>query len=75
MKQPLESDTDAQLHEERVISVRNKPNLHLEFYTRNVPDEMPTSWKLFDVTKFEEEVKVAQNTVEELQHTCHEKHR
>ena len=24
----------------------NKSNLHLEFYTRNVPDEMPTSWKL-----------------------------
>ena len=29
--QPLELDTDAQLHKERVISVRKKPNLHLEF--------------------------------------------
>ena len=39
------------------------PNLHLEFHTRNV---MPTSWKLFDVIKFQEEVKVAQNSAVEL---------
>ena len=65
MKQPLESDADAQLHEERVISVRNKPNLHLEFNTRNVPHEMPSSWKVPDVTKFQEDVKVAQNTIVE----------
>ena len=25
--------------------------IKIEFYTRKVPDEMPTSWKLFDVTK------------------------
>ena len=61
IKQPLESDTDAQLHE--------------ELHPRNVPDEVPTSRNLFDETKFQEEVKVAQNTVVELQHTCHEKHR
>ena len=34
--------------------------MHLEFHTRNVPEEMRTSWKLFDVTKFQEEIKAAQ---------------
>ena len=27
-----------------------------------VPDEMRTSWKVFDVTKFQEEIKIAQKT-------------
>ena len=41
---------------------KSQQNLPLEFYTRNVPDEMRTSWKLFDVTKFQEEIKVVQKT-------------
>ena len=62
MKQPLESDTDAQFHEERVISVR-KVEIGISSSTReNDPDEMRTSWKLFDVTKFQEEIKIAQKT-------------
>ena len=76
MKQPLESDTDAQLHEERVISVRKQAEIGISGSTReHAPDEMRTSSKLFDATKFQEDVKVAQNTEVELQHTCHEKHR
>ena len=62
MKQLLESDTDAQLHEERGISVRNKPKLASQVLQENVPDEMRTSWKLFDVTKFQEGIKIAQKT-------------
>ena len=63
MKQPLKSDTDAQLHEERVISVRKQSEIGFSSSTReNVPDEMRTSWKLFDVTKFQEEIKIAQKT-------------
>ena len=63
MVQPLESDTDAQLHEERVISVRKRAEIGISISTReNVPDEMRTSWKLFDMTKFQEEIKIAQKT-------------
>ena len=63
MKQPLESYTDAQLHKERVISVRKQSEIGFSSSTReNVPDEMRTSWKLFDVTKFQEEIKIAQKT-------------
>ena len=63
MKQPLESDTDAQLHEERLISVRKQAEIGISSSTReNVPDEMRTSWKLFDLTKFQEEIKIAQKT-------------
>ena len=63
MNQPLESDTDAQLHKERVISVRKQAEIGFSSSTReNVPDEMRTSWQLFDVTKFEEEIKIAQKT-------------
>ena len=62
--QPLDSDTDAQLHKERVITVRkSRRNLHLEFYNKSVPSEIRTSWKLFDVTKFHEEIEVAEKTV------------
>ena len=39
MAQPLDTDSDAQLNE-------NKPNLHLGFYMRKIPDELTTSWKL-----------------------------
>ena len=60
MKQPLNTDTDAQLHKERVITVRKAAEIRLlEFYKRNVPDEMRTSWK---TTKFQEEIKIAQKT-------------
>ena len=63
MKQPLESDTDAQLHEERVISVRKQADIDISSSTReNFPDEMKSSWQLFDVTKFQEEIKIAQKT-------------
>ena len=58
--QPLKPDTDVQLHKERMITVREADeNVPLEFNTRNVPDEMRTSWKLFDVIKFQEEIKIA----------------
>ena len=61
--QPSESDADAQLHEERVITVRNAAETCLSSSTReNVQDEMRTSWKLSDVTKFQEEIKIAQKT-------------
>ena len=63
MAQPLESDTDAHLNEERVISVRKEAEIGISSSEReNVPDEMRTSWKLFDVTKFQEEIKIAQKT-------------
>ena len=39
---PLYSDTCAPLREERVITVRKKPNLHLEFYQRGVTDGVRT---------------------------------
>ena len=45
MKQPLKSDTDAQLHEERVISVRKHAEIGISSSTReNVPaqDSKPT---------------------------------
>ena len=72
--QPLEPDTDAQLHKERTITVRKAAeNLPLEFNTRNVPDEMRTSWKLFDVMKFQEEIKITQKTA--VTPHVHEKHR
>ena len=58
-----ESDTDAQLHEERVISVKKLAKIGISSSTReNVPDDMRTSWKLFDVTKFQAEIKIAQKT-------------
>ena len=63
MKQPLESNTDAQLHEERVISVGKLAEIGISSSTReNVPDEVRTSWKLLDVTKFQEKIKIAQKT-------------
>ena len=43
--QPLDPDTDSQLHEERVFSVRKKPNSHIEFYQRDVTGGMRTPWK------------------------------
>ena len=41
---PLRRDNET-LHEERVIAVREEPNLHI-FYQRDVPDGMRTTWKL-----------------------------
>ena len=60
--QPLEPDTDAQLHEERVISVRKET----EFVSRVLQErdgsgEMRTPWKC-DVEEFQELIKVAQKT-------------
>ena len=40
--QPLYSDTGAPLREERVITVRKMPDLHLEFYQRGVTDGVRT---------------------------------
>ena len=40
--QPLYSDTGVLLREERVVPVRKKPNLHLEFYQRGVTDGVRT---------------------------------
>ena len=40
--QPSYSDTGAPLREERVIPVRKKSNLHLEFYQRGVTDGLRT---------------------------------
>ena len=39
---------------------KDAENLPLEFYKRNVPDEIWTSWKVSDVTMFQEEIKIAQ---------------
>ena len=36
MKQPLDTDTDAQFHDERVITVREEPCLHVESHQREV---------------------------------------
>ena len=45
--QPLEPDTDtSKLHDERIIAVREEPNLHIVFYQKDVPDEIRTPWKL-----------------------------
>ena len=40
--QPMYSDTGAPLHEERVITVRKKPNLHLELCQQDVTCGMRT---------------------------------
>ena len=34
------------LHDERIIAVREEPNLHIVFYQRDVPDGIWTPWKL-----------------------------
>ena len=46
--QPLEPDTDAQLHKERVISVRKEAVFvsRVLFYKNDVPSGMWTPWKL-----------------------------
>merc|ERR1712135_273167 len=57
-------------HEERVIAVREEPNLHLEFYQRDVTDGMRSPWKLpVDVVSksFQEVVKVAQKIENTMQ--------
>ena len=36
--QPKHTETGAPLHGERVIAVREEPNLHPEFYQRDVTD-------------------------------------
>ena len=62
VKQLLKSDTDAQLHKESVISVRKAAEFASRVPKKDVPYEMRTPWKLFDVMKFQEEIKVAQQT-------------
>ena len=42
----LHPDIGAPLHKERVIAVREEPNLHLEFYLQGVIDGMRSPWKL-----------------------------
>ena len=62
--QHLAPDTDAQLHKERVISCKKKPNLHLEFCKRNVPKwnaDTPETSCQCDEEEFQEEIIVAQN--------------
>merc|ERR1712136_735327 len=68
--QPLHPDTGAPVHEERVIAVREEPNLHLEFYQRDVTDGMRSPWNLpVDVVSksFQEVVKVAQKLESKVQ--------
>ena len=62
--QPWEIDTDVQLHEERVISVRKKPKSRVlqEKCPRWNVDTLETSCRC-DVAEFQELVKVAQKTV------------
>ena len=36
--QPIHTDTGAPLHDELVIAVQEEPNLHPEFYQRDVTD-------------------------------------
>ena len=74
VRQPLEPDTDAQLHKERVITVR-KP---AKFVSRVLLEQCPrwnehtleTSCRC-DVEEFQEEIKVAQQFL----HQCKDKHR
>ena len=40
------TDVDSKLHDERIITVREEPNLHIVFYQRDVPDGKRTPWKL-----------------------------
>ena len=42
----LHPNTGAALHDERVIAVREEPNLHLEFYQRDVTAGIRSPWKL-----------------------------
>ena len=68
-------NTDALLHEERVNSVRKKPNLHLELYQRDVTGGMRTTWKLpVEVMSksFQEVVKV-QRQMQMIQKMIHSK--
>ena len=46
MPQPLDTDTDARLHEEKVISMRKHAESASRVLHENIPDEMKTSWKL-----------------------------
>ena len=36
----------APLHDEHVIAVREEPNVHIEFYKRDVTDGVQSPWKL-----------------------------
>ena len=42
----IHPNTGAPLHDVRVISVRQKPNLHLESYLQGVTGGMLSLWKL-----------------------------
>ena len=42
----LHPDTGNQLHDDRVIAVREEPDFHGEFYLGDVTDGMPSLWKL-----------------------------
>ena len=44
-------DADFKLHDECVITVREKRNVHIFFYQRDVPDGMRTPWKLLCFVK------------------------
>ena len=64
--QPLERDTDAQLHKERVISVREEAEFASRVLQEKCPrwneDTLETSCQC-DVEEFQELIKVAQKTV------------
>ena len=73
--QPLESDTDAHLHEESVISVRIQAEVGISSSTReNVAGEMRTPWTLLvDVmTKSFRETSRSRRKLQR-RHTCYEK--
>ena len=68
--QPLHPDIGAPLHPERVIAVREEPNLHLEVCRRGVTDRMRSPWKLpLDVfpNNFQILITVAKKFVIEVQ--------
>ena len=64
--QPLEADTDAQLHKKRVISVRKEAEFASRVLQQKCPrwneDTLQTSCQ-GDVEEFQELIKVAQKTV------------
>ena len=57
---------DSKLHGERVITVREEPNLHIVFFQRDVPHGMRTPWKLLSCVDLLKEFKTARANVREV---------
>ena len=61
--QPLDTDTDAHFARRECDFSAKRSRICISSCTReNVPRGVRTPWKLFDVMKFQEEIKVAQKT-------------